>query len=163
MYRSSRRVSPGTSSVRLIYLDHCRRRKPECVEDVHAGILRRPNLSLPGESLCECWKALRKPEYHFILVLPRREGIYDRKAGNPYHPHAAHDGELFHAIDFLPGALPAPAALRRQILDHEYRWLVMRQEIVYLAKQTASFCGYDPLAPIYEKCRSFEDGKGEAP
>jgi len=97
-----------------------------------------------------------------MLALPRREGIYDCKAGSPFHPHAARDSELFHAIDFLPGPLPPPAALRRHILDHEYGRLMVRQEIVYLAKQTAGFCRYDPLAPIHEKCRSFEDGKGEA-
>lgn len=40
---------------------------------------------------------------------------------------------------------------------------MVRQEILYFAKQVAGFCGYDPLAPIHEKCGSFEDGKGKAP
>ncbi|MBW8879204.1 MAG: tetratricopeptide repeat protein [Acidobacteria bacterium] len=71
---------------------HCRRRKPECVEYIHAGILCRPSLALPGESLGKCREDICEPEGHFKLALRWCEGVDDRKAGNPFRREAPLQG-----------------------------------------------------------------------
>lgn len=142
---------------------HCRRRKPKCVEDVHAGIFCHPSLALPGESLREHRKDLRKPERHFKLALLWREGIGDRKTGNPFHREPPREGQKFDRADLLARSLPAPRPRDGKILDYEQGGLVTREKLIHLAKQATALRGYDPPAPIREECRSFEDDKGESP
>ena|SRR5882724_2448093 len=142
---------------------HEHRGEPESIEDIHAGVLCHPSLSLSGESLCERRKDLREPECHFKLALPGREGVYDPKAGNPFHREPPLQGQEFYRPDLLACSLAASGARNGKILDDEEVRLVAREKLVHLAKETTSLCGYDPLAPIHEKCRGFEDAKGEAP
>jgi hypothetical protein len=97
---------------------HCRR-KSKSIKGVRPLVLGHPGFPSPWQVLSEDRKDLGEPECHFILALPGREGISDRNAGDVFHPRAARLGELFHVMDFLPGALPPAAALRRHILDHE--------------------------------------------
>lgn len=140
---------------------HCRRSESQGIEDVHAGVLCCPSLALPGEPLCERRKDLREPECHFKLALPGREGIYDREAGNPFRRQPSLEGQEFDRANLHARSLPPSRARNGKILDDEQGGLVAREKVIYLAKQTLAPCGYDTLAPIHEKCRRFEDGKGE--
>jgi hypothetical protein len=153
----------STRLARRRLANHCRRREAQGIEDVHAGVLCRPSLSLPGESLCERRKDLREPECHFELALPRREGVYDPEAGVSFRRQPSPEGQEFDRVDLLLRSFPASGARGGKILDDDQAGLVAREQLIYLAVQAASLCGYDFLAPIHEKCRSFEDAKGEAP
>src|SRR3954463_4528850 len=97
---------------------HCRRRKPERIEDIHAGVLCHPRLALPGESLREHRKGICEAEGHFKFALLWREGVSDRKAGNPFRREPSLQGQEFDRADLRARSHPASRARDGKILSH---------------------------------------------